>query len=416
MSRAPVIVTGQQAGLFGGPLFVAFKVIGAIHLAEALGGRAVYWLETNDADWEEVHHVHLPSERAPLRLALEANTQGAPIGMVRLGENAADLVRQALAALPATSYRSDLLALLLDIYRAGRTWADVHEDLARRWFAPLGADIFRPDDAAFRAFAKPFLLKELESTPMGAQAHVFVLDERRGRPARRAIFRKETGWETREGEKIRPEDFVLLPSVMTRSVVQDAWFNAHSYVAGPGEVAYLTSPEMAAQYRKHGVQGAAVVPRMSAALVTPEEAATLQGLGLSAETVAGQPLEDLRKDWRKRAGDHHHAELEAKAEALRQRYQTDLTSLGLEVPLVEATLWRLQKALLGAKREAVTAREAAPLAALQTLSASLRPLNQRAERVWNLVPFLSQYGPDFLPWLKSQHDFARRVLPLPTAL
>src|SRR6202790_889485 len=71
-------VTGQQVGLFGGPLFSIFKALTAVKLAEqatAGGGDRgpVFWLATEDHDLAEVNHVALLSEQGlPERLVAES--------------------------------------------------------------------------------------------------------------------------------------------------------------------------------------------------------------------------------------------------------------------------------------------------------------------------------------------------------
>jgi len=54
------VVTGQQAGLFGGPLFTLLKAVTAIKLARRLSKEqsvpvvAVFWVDAEDHDWNEV--------------------------------------------------------------------------------------------------------------------------------------------------------------------------------------------------------------------------------------------------------------------------------------------------------------------------------------------------------------------------
>src|ERR1043166_4152244 len=56
------IVTGQQAGLFSGPLYTIYKALSAIKLAECLTQRGVkavpiFWIASEDHDFEEVAKV-----------------------------------------------------------------------------------------------------------------------------------------------------------------------------------------------------------------------------------------------------------------------------------------------------------------------------------------------------------------------
>src|SRR5436190_16916719 len=63
----PAVVTGQQAGLLGGPLFTLGKLLGAIALARSTGAVPVFWIECDDADIKEVDQVRLLDDEGTLR-------------------------------------------------------------------------------------------------------------------------------------------------------------------------------------------------------------------------------------------------------------------------------------------------------------------------------------------------------------
>ena len=58
--RTVAVVTGQQAGLFGGPVFTLLKALTALKLAEQVSrdhhapAVAVFWIDAEDHDWEEI--------------------------------------------------------------------------------------------------------------------------------------------------------------------------------------------------------------------------------------------------------------------------------------------------------------------------------------------------------------------------
>src|SRR5271156_2409283 len=86
-------VTGQQVGLFGGPLFSIFKALTAVKLAEeatAAGGDCVpvFWLATEDHALAEISHISMPGPDGLLRtLATSSHgVPGAPVGEVRMGD------------------------------------------------------------------------------------------------------------------------------------------------------------------------------------------------------------------------------------------------------------------------------------------------------------------------------------------
>src|SRR5580698_9477072 len=62
---AAAVVTGQQVGLFGGPMFAIYKALTAVKLAEeataaGIDAVPVFWLATSDHDLAEVNHVSMP--------------------------------------------------------------------------------------------------------------------------------------------------------------------------------------------------------------------------------------------------------------------------------------------------------------------------------------------------------------------
>src|SRR5580658_5411742 len=99
-------VTGQQVGLFGGPLFSIFKALTAVKLAEQATADGVdcvpiFWLATEDHDLAEVNHVGLASEHGlPEKLAVESHgLHDAPVGRVKLGSEIESVVERAAALL-----------------------------------------------------------------------------------------------------------------------------------------------------------------------------------------------------------------------------------------------------------------------------------------------------------------------------
>ena len=60
------VTTGHQLNLFTGPLYVIFKILSTINLARQLKKAypayhfvPVYWMASEDHDWDEINHIHL---------------------------------------------------------------------------------------------------------------------------------------------------------------------------------------------------------------------------------------------------------------------------------------------------------------------------------------------------------------------
>ena len=123
---AAAVVTGQQVGLFGGPMFAIYKALTAVKLAEearAAGVDAVpvFWLATSDHDLAEVNHVSLLADGTLQTLTTPSHSvAGAPVSDVRLGEEILPVAEEATKLLGD----SDVTRLLRESYRPGeKRWA-----------------------------------------------------------------------------------------------------------------------------------------------------------------------------------------------------------------------------------------------------------------------------------------------------
>ena len=88
-------VTGQQLGLLGGPLYTTYKVLGALHYAEKNRGEAVYWLETNDADFNEINQIHyIDSDKNLRSLKWEIDSKGYSCGRIQVDEKLVSILNE----------------------------------------------------------------------------------------------------------------------------------------------------------------------------------------------------------------------------------------------------------------------------------------------------------------------------------
>jgi uncharacterized protein YllA (UPF0747 family) len=91
--RTVAIVTGQQAGLFGGPLFTLLKAMTALKLADQVSREhgvpaiAIFWIDAEDHDWEEVRSCTVFDEALATRTVSLPSRPGAdptPVATVTL--------------------------------------------------------------------------------------------------------------------------------------------------------------------------------------------------------------------------------------------------------------------------------------------------------------------------------------------
>ncbi len=172
------IVTGQQAGLFGGPLFTLLKSLTALKLVEELRSRygtaaaAVFWIDAEDHDWDEVSSCTvLDADLRPRTITLPAppGAGGLPVASVRLDDNVLKAIAELEAALPATEFTPPLIASLSDAYRPGRGMAEAFGRWLETTLGPRGLIVFDSSDPAAKPLVGRVFARELESPERTSQ-------------------------------------------------------------------------------------------------------------------------------------------------------------------------------------------------------------------------------------------------------
>jgi bacillithiol biosynthesis cysteine-adding enzyme BshC len=292
------VVTGQQVGLFGGPLMSPFKVASALALAKQVQHAGVdcvpvFWLATEDHDLDEVNQtLFLTSDfqLAPFK-ANTTGTAGAPVATLRFAEGTNDLVAQAVRLL-GDSLAADYLR---ESYVEGETFSNAFAKLYARIFAGHGLILLDPADSELHRIALPLFVDALRRSPELDQAvlernrelqaagyHEQVKVTRESTPlftlidgARVAVHSKNgayaIGTERLSREELEqrvsaaPENFSA--NVLLRPVLQDYWLPTLAYFGGPAEVAYFA--QAAVLYEKLLGRVTPILPRMSATLIEP---------------------------------------------------------------------------------------------------------------------------------------------------
>ena len=165
---AVAVVTGQQPGLFGGPLFVLYKAIATLEVAARLEQRRgapvvpVFWVAADDHDFAEVRQVTVLDAGAQLRTlryAPEREPAGLPASHILLEEGVRGLVDELRRELPDSLHRAAVLDRLGDCYRPG---ASLSGAFARFLSSLLpGLVVLDPSDPELKALMAPVLSREI---------------------------------------------------------------------------------------------------------------------------------------------------------------------------------------------------------------------------------------------------------------
>jgi len=445
---AAAIVTGQQVGLFGGPMFSIYKALSAVRLAEEASAAGIdsvpiFWLATYDHDLAEVNHVSMPGpDGLPRTLSTSSHSiPGAPVSAVRLGDEILPVVEEAVALLG----ECEAAQLLRESYRPGETLGTAFARFYARLFGAYGVIVLDASDPELHRIAAPIyrtaveqvreiddaLLargKALEAAGYHQQVKVtassvlvFILQN----GARTAIQRHanggadefviggESGAERLSSAELldrisaAPENFS--PNVLLRPVVEDYLLPTLAYAGGAAEAAYFA--QAGAVYEKILGRVTPIVPRFSATLVEPKVQRWLAQNEITVLDVF-QGSDALR---RKLAERNLPADLQAAFERATQAVQESFSNLQealakLDPTLVEASqtgaskvqyqLGRLRERAMAAelRRSEVIARHA------DSLSNLLYPDGALQERGIAGVYFLARHGLDLL---KGLHDAIR---------
>lgn len=313
-----VVSTGQQTGLFTGPLYTIYKAVTVVKLAkrvsEETGVRAVpvFWMAADDHDYAEINHVHVcPADGDALRFELspdDPNDRRSASGR-NLGPGIGPLLDRFADALPDSEYSPSAVGALRQHCTAETTLSDAFARLMTLLFQGQGLVLVDPTDPALKPLMSPVFEQEIRN-PLASTRSVLAvsgklaeagfdpqvvrspdavnlflyqdgqrnaLRYRNGRFSNRDGSLSFTGRELLRLLEEAPGRFTH--NVITRPLVQDTLFPALAYIGGPAEIAYYG--QLAGVYRQFGLPFPVVYPRASHTLVGARTARILEKHGLT---------------------------------------------------------------------------------------------------------------------------------------
>ena len=445
-----VVVTGQQPGLFGGPLYAFAKMAAAARWAAALeeegeSAVAVFWVATEDHDWDEVASATFLTPEGPRRFDLGKDPAPlTPVGMRTLGPGVEEVLKQIAQAIPGELY-ADWLATLARWYRPDARFGEAFSRLMVRLLgkrSPLLLDAMHP---ALKAAQRPWLrrLVERRQAVEEAFAHQDARIEGRGyhlqiAPQRGAspLFllrhgeRRRVEWKGEDAYALRgrggeagaspvadllqtidENPGVVSPGALARPVLQDAVLGSFLQVLGPAEVAYLS--QVAPLYNLLEVEAPWISLRPQTLVLEARQAERLADVGLTLADLLGDPhrLEALLAE---RAGGDF-------VGPVRQRIVETLDELraaalaadpNLERPY-DKTKEQILRALdLFAEKATASAARRDEVAArrIDQLREACVPLGKLQERALSAAHFQGKYGDRLAESYWEQMDLDPRFL------
>jgi len=442
---AVAIVTGQQSVLFGGPLFVLYKALGAIKLAQLVEERRgapavpVFWVAADDHDFAEIRSVSVLDDAGrirSLRYAPKAEPAGQPASRIVLEDAIRELLDEAASCLPENPHKPAMLELLARSYRPGVTISLAFCELLSALFPELV--VLDPSDAALKRAMLPVMCRELaEASPtsrlaaeiaprLRAAGYHQQVPVRDGflnlfwhtDDERRSLLWQDGAIEVRgTGRRVPLQDAIAQlerapelwsPGVLLRPLAQDRMLPTAAYVGGPAEIAYHA--QIGPSYAHFGIARPALLPRPSLTLVEAAHARALDAEGLGMVDLQGDP-EALLAGWAREAHpDVEQAFARAREAVIREMAQVE-ERLGALDPTLRAaadsargrTLHQIETLHEKATR-ALKKRDQTRADRLRRTRDALFPGGSLQERGLGMIGALARHGSGLIEELRERMD------------
>jgi bacillithiol biosynthesis cysteine-adding enzyme BshC len=451
------IVTGQQPGIFTGPLYTIYKAITAIklakHVTDTLNVTAVpvFWNASEDHDFKEVRHIEFANrENRVISLIYEpqADVEGKSIFDVPLEPSIEFLIN----LLARDTNESEFKQFLVDLLRnsLGRCYslADWFSHQMQALFSSSGLIILDAHLPPCRQLARPVIGREIKSAPRSSSLINEVGQQLRKLGYHQQIERKPDdvnffiyaqGWRN----KVRVENGTFLveragleynqsemldmlaeepqrfsPSAVLRPLVQDHILPTTAYVGGPGEISYFA--QMRDAYSFFDLVMPVIFPRSRAVLVESKNAKILERYGLHVEDAEKSRAELIKTIAAKRAPQPIVQSCDLKLDAIQMVLDEFRREVGEVDPTLVEPIDKLKRKIgyeVDKLRDRLAQGQQTDIDVVEQqiskLKAHLFPEGKEQERVFNVYPYLFTYGIQLLSILEERFDimsFERQII------
>lgn len=446
--RTLVVFSGQQAGLFGGPLLSLYKAIWAVKEAARLSqqlGRPVipiFWIAADDHDFEEINHNYVYDALSePLQVSYYKSEQEGLPAYQRLLSNPGiyQEVKSSLTeAVGRTDFSEDILSSLFSAYEQGSDFVTAFGKFMASVTPDVGLIIFNPGDRKIKKLSgsfyhtlldkRPNLKKTLRERNQQLSAsgyhlqvekeesatHIFILSPQRNHlhsegDSYRLGERSYSETEMRKMIDDEPERFS--PDVISRPLLAAQLFPTHTQAGGPSEIAYFA--QLSGLYEVIDRPAPRFCGRVGATLIEKRFERLLEKHQLSVESFSGD-VEDVVSEVLRES---FPADLDQRFANLTAEFKEKFDELARGVVAFDKSLeantgqvWgRIENALSGFQKKSFASHKrkmSDERAAIYRTANALYPLKSPQERVISVVYYLTRYGRplvDFI-WRNLQLD------------
>ncbi len=443
------VVTGQQVGLFGGPMYTVLKTLTTIILSRRLKEKyprwdfvPVFWLEGEDHDFAEMNHTQvLDAQGSVVKVeylpgGILPDRNPGPVGEMIFDASLEHTLTSLGSALPHTEFTHDLMDGVRMCYQVGTTFNSAFAKWLQRLLPDAGIIFVSGNRPELKRLLSPLFVREVTQYPITSQIVIgqsAELEQRyhaQVKPKSINLFLFHKGGrypiEPRESDFslkgtrhfIPPEELqriametpeLLSPNVVLRPLVQDSLLPTVAYVAGPSEIAYHA--QLAPLYQHFGIVQPVLFPRASATIVEERVQRVLEKYGLDVSDLFGDTSQ-LTQRVVQQIAEINLDEMFARAtgglsEALNELKfglgEVDPTLTGA----LENAIGKITTTVNLLKDKSITAQKRQHETAVRQIEKAVSgvlPGGSLQERQLNILHFLNKYGPDVVRWLEHHVD------------
>lgn len=447
------VVTGQQAGLFAGPLYTIYKALSAVKLSECLNSRGfnsvpVFWIAEEDHDFLEISKASIigkSGELLELRVIPSETDENKPVGYIGLDAQITKLNEEMFSELAQTEFTEDLKKVITDTYRPGNSYGEAIASLLLHLTSRYGLIMLNPLDVGLKHLVAPIYqqaIKKWEEIAASLQAraeelkadnyHAQVMFEDDHFPLfwvsdnkkRLAIRKTANGTYKAKGIDTEysigqlaemadetPERFS--PNALLRPVVQDYLLPTAAYFGGAAEIAYFA--QSAEIYRILDRPVTTVIHRASITIVDAKHRKTADNFGLKLTdmfvgpeniwpTIIEKYLANDTAAVFAEAEEHINTQINRLEKSLTASEPTLADSLAMRRRKILYHICALRKKF----HQAEINKNATVKRKIQSMFTALLPEGHLQERTLNVTTFLNLYGPNFIDWVYESIDLDDR--------
>ncbi len=440
------VVTGQQVGIFGGPLYTFYKALTAVMLARALQSEApgavvpIFWMETSDVDFSEVNRIGFPPRDESSRQVVYTPhkfVSGRSVRFHRLDQGIETVRSAILECLEDLPHRDAVIELIERTYIAGQPIATAFRELMTGLFAEQGLVMVDPLDPVMMTRSRGFwelclerpdklnksfaiASREIESRRLPLQVRlrddalpILHLDND---GIRRRIFGEPGAWSIgRNGDQFDDDQLremacaepgSLTPSALLRPLLQDWLLPTWIYVADAAEVAFQA--QIGRCYDLLNIQRPMIAPRIGLTLVERPAQRLLERHGWKvAEVIGGREILLLRAgktEALEELFDNGSEQLKGWLERIERAAEEAAVNLSLEVDRASRKLTYQWDKIKRVTVKKIAERDRVRVSHAQSLLDLIMPGGMLQERHDNGLYYLAAYGPGLTQAIEAEVD------------